>query len=153
MAKVAIQQIIDAGFSSAQFGTPADWDVPATGYLARLIDDAAVWVAAKVGQPAYDAAVSGVALLRLTRAELCAAKAELWRRRAAFLDANAQSALDGANGEYLNRREYLSHANHADACAQFWVDEFTSQGQAALEGSAVSLGHVVSGPYRPGVLP
>lgn len=151
MAKVAIQQIIDAGFSSTQFGTPADWDTPSTGYLARVIDEAALWAAAKVGQSAYDAAVDGVAKLRLARAELCYVKAELWRRRAAFLDSNAQSALDGGNGEYLNRREFLAHAEQADACAAFWIDEFTSAGNgAALAGSGATLGYVATGPYRVG---
>lgn len=144
MAKIAIQDITDAGFRPEQFGTPGDFAVAGTGYLARLIDDAAMWCSGAVGDAAY-AAATGIGALRLKKAELCYCKAELWRRRAAFLDANAMSAL----GEAVSRERlaYLKHADEAQAGAVFWIDEFKTAGQADRLGGGLTMGHVESGPY------
>lgn len=145
MAKVAIQDVLDAGFRKEQFGTPADFETASTGYLARVIADAEVWSRSAVGDSAYDAATGGSpGEFRLKRAELCFVKAELWRRRAAFLDSNAQSALEGGNGTYLERREFKVHAEQADICAQYWLTQFLTGGTAAAAGSGVAMGHVES---------
>lgn len=148
MAKIEIQDVLDVGFRKEQFGTPADFETPETGYLARLIDYAAIWVSGMVGATAYNAAASGsIEELRLARAELCYVKAELWRRRAAFLDANAFSALEGNASAAAERTSYLKHAAEADHCAQYNVDVFNNGGDVSAADGGVSLGHVESGPF------
>ena len=149
MPKVTIQDVTDAGFKAAQFGTPADFLTPTTGYLARAIAEAAIWMAGRVGQAAYDATLAGTAQVqRLKRAELCWVKAELWTRRAAFLDANAFTALEGNPSAAAERRSYLEHAATALECALNNVDLFLTGGDAAAPGSGATIGHVESGPYR-----
>ena len=154
MPKVTIQDVTDAGFKAAQSGTPADFLTPSTGYLARVIDEAAVWVADRVGADAYAAALAGTAQFqRLKRAELCWVKAELWSRRAAFLDANAFTALEGNPSAAAERRSYLEHAVTAQECALNNVDLFLTGGDAAAPGSGATIGHVESGPYRTAIDP
>jgi hypothetical protein len=151
MAKATIQQIKDAGFRAEQFGTPPDWETADTGYLARLLADAATWAKAQVGATAYDGAAEGsIEELRLKQAELCFCKAELLRRRAVFLDGNAFSALEGNPSAARERESYLNQAESADACAQFHVDLFTNDGDPAASGSGVSLGAAETGPYARG---
>lgn len=150
MAKVTIQMVTDAGFRAEQFGTPADYTTEATGYLARVIADASAYVQGEVGAAAYDAVADGtVDELRLRRAELAMVKAELWRRRAAFLDSNANSSLEGvSNGIYLERREFLKHADEAEAMAATWLGQFRSGGLAPAVGSGAAMGHTETGPFR-----
>lgn len=147
MAKATIQQVLNCGFRAEQFGTPADFETATTGYLAQLIADASVMVAAAVGAAAYAAAVApSIGELRLRNAELCACKAELWKRRAAFLDHNAMASL----GEAVSREReaYLKHAAEAFDCYRFWVAEFTTDGQADQDaGSGVTTGYAETGPY------
>lgn len=149
MPKATVQQLIDAGFRSEQFGTPDDF-AAADGYLARVIAEASGIVRLNVGGGLYDDTLDQQAAswLRLQRAELCAAKAELWTRRAAFIDSNASQGLDPA-AAHLNRREYLLHAKDAQACAAYWIDVFLSggegPGEAPVTDSAGSV--VVSGPF------
>jgi hypothetical protein len=156
MAKATIQDITDAGFRAEQFGTPADWTTSGTGYLARLLTQAQTWVKGMVGADPYAAAASGsIAELRLRQAELCYAKAELWRRRAAFLDSNAFSAIEGNPSAARERESYLKQADSSDACAQFHIDLFNNDGDVAASGSGVALGSAETGPYATasGVLP
>jgi hypothetical protein len=151
MPKATIQDVTDAGFRAEQFGTPADWATPATGYVARVLADAAVWVTDRVGATAYAAATAEAQpaqFLRLKRAELCAAKAELWRRRAAFLDANAFRALEGNPSAAAERTSYLAHAQAAEECMLNNLDLFLTGGDATALGSGASIGHVESGPFR-----
>lgn len=148
MAKVTVQDVTDAGFRPEQFGTPSDFADATTGYVARIIVDAAIWVQAQVGASVYTAAAGGsIDELRLKRAELCYVKAELWRRRAAFLDSNAQSSLEGGSGVYLERREFLQHAKDADNCAQFNVDVINNGGDVSASEGGISLGHAETGPF------
>lgn len=147
MPKATIQDVTDAGFRAEQFGTPADWPTAGTGYVARVLADAATWVADRVGQDAYDAATSGAQALRLKRAELCWTKAELWRRRAAFLDANAFRALEGNPSAAAERTSYLKHAEEAETCALNNVDLFQSGGDSAALGSGAAVGYVETGPF------
>ena len=146
MAKVAIQDVTDAGFKPAQFGTPADWSTATTGYLARLIAEAEIYVSDRVGASDY-AAATGAQLLRLKRAELCFVKAELWRRRAAFLDANAFTAKEGNPSAASERRSYLEHAMQAEECLLSNIDLFISGGDSAALGSGASIGAVETGPF------
>lgn len=143
MSKASAQDLIDAGFRAAQFGTPADFSV----YLAPLLADATVWVTDAIGSATYAAANDGIVALRIKRAEICYVKAELWRRRASFIDGNAQSALEGSAGMYLDRREYLAHATEADACAQFNVDLINNGGDTQAIGSGVAMGYAETGPF------
>ena len=147
MPKVTVQDVKDAGFRKEQFGTPEDWETADTGYVARVIADAATTVTDRVGQAAYDAA-TGAQALRLKRAELCWVKHELWNRRAAFLDANAVRALEGNPSAASERKSYLEHAAAALECALNNTDQFISNGDAAALGSGASFGHVETGPYR-----
>ena len=147
MPKATIQNVIDAGFRTAQFGTPADWSVAGSGYLARVLADAATTVEDRVGSAAYAAATSGAQFLRLARAELCWTKAELWRRRAAFLDSNAFTAKEGNPSAAAERASYLKHAEAAEACYLSNIDLFETGGDATALGSGASLGYVESGPF------
>lgn len=152
MPKVTIQDVTDAGFRAEQFGTPADWDtatLPAVSYLDRIIADAATYVADRVGADAY-AAAAGAQALRLKRAELCWVKAELWRRRAAFLDSNAFSALEGNPSASTERKSYEAQALSAEECVLNNIDLFLSGGDSTALGSGAAMGHVESGPFRTG---
>lgn len=148
MAKVEPQQLMDAGFREEQFGTPANFTV----YLQDVIDDAAAVVRMNVGRAAYDAVTddSSADYIRLRNAERCAAKAELWMRRAAFVDSNAAQGMD--NTAYLNRREYLNHASNAQACAAQWIDKFLMGGDGIRDEPATDMagGVVVTGQFMGG---
>ena len=149
MPKVTIQDVTDAGFRAEQFGTPADWSTataPALSYVDRIIADAAVFIEDKVGATAY-AAATGAQALRLKRAELCWVKAELWRRRAAFLDSNAFSSLEGNPSAASERTSYLKHASDADDCVLHQLDLFQSGGDSTALGSGASVGFVESGQF------
>lgn len=141
MAKTTAAAIIAAGFAAEQFGADAVADFDA--YLAPLIADAGTWAESAVGAAGYAAATSGIALLRLERAELCYCKAELWRRRAAVLDSNASGALQ--EGQYLERREYLAHAREAAECADDWLSQAVNDG--AHTGSGAGMVFAESGPF------
>lgn len=146
MPKVVIQDVTDAGFRAEQFGTPADWATAGAGYVARVIADAETFVADRVGTAAY-AAATGAQLLRLKRAELCWVKHELWTRRAAFLDANAFSALEGNPSASTERKSYLEHASASMDCVLNNLDLFQSGGDATALGSGASVGFVESGQF------
>lgn len=151
MPKVTIQDVTDAGFNAKQFGTPADWAATGTGYVARVITEAAVLVEDRVGAAAYAAATKEsqpAQFQRLRRAELCAVKAELWRRRAAFLDANAFSALEGNPSASTERKSYLQHAEDAEGCMLSNIDLFLSGGDVTALGSGARIGVVETGPFR-----
>ena len=145
MAKVEPQQLQDAGFREAQFGTPDDF----TAYLNNVIADAEALVRLNVGRAAYDAVTDAASVdyTRLSNAVRCAAKAELWMRRAAFIDSNAVQGMD--NTAYLNRREYLQHAANEQACTAHWIDQFLLGGDGVRDQPATDYagGVVVSGQF------
>lgn len=143
MAKVTVQQLEDAGFRAGQFGTPSDWQQATSGYLARVIAAAEAWLKAEVGEAAY-ATTTGLVGYALAQAELCWARAELWRRRAAFLDANAFSAMESSAAS--ERRTYMAQADDAMACALDWLASARA-GVSTAAGSSVSLAFVETGPY------
>lgn len=142
MGKAAAQNLTDAGFRAEQFGTPADF----AAYVGAILADASTWASAAVGTTTY-ANATGLAELNLKRAEIAFAKAELWRRRAAFIDANAESSLETANVAYLNRREYLAHATAADDEAQRYIDLVLSGGDVTALGGGVAMGYAETGPF------
>ncbi len=143
MPKVTVQEVKDAGFRAEQFGTPASFDL----YLETIIADAGTWSSDQVGAAVYAATTSGIGLLRLRRAELCFVKAQLWRNRMAFLDGNAQSSLEGNASAANERKTYEQHAADADLCADYWLLQFTTNGNAPAAGSGAVMGHITTGPF------
>jgi hypothetical protein len=143
-AKVSIQDIRDAGFRPEQFGSPlgseADgWDTPG-GYLERLITRAEAWARGRYGA-GYDAVPAGSPTEEhLRAAELCWSSAQLWRRRAAYIDSNAASALE--NLIYRDRLAFEEQAANAMQCADeamaLAIDPTTPAGTAAVLVSAIS---------------
>lgn len=145
MGKVTIAQITDEGFRVEQFGTPADWATADTGYLARLIADAALWVGRKIDSTTY-AAAGGSLLYAIRMAELCYCKSKLWGRRAAFLDANAFMALQ--SGAAPERKQYSDQAASAWECALDWLATAEVGGDVdSYAGSGGSLVSSESGPF------
>lgn len=145
MGKVTIAQVTDDGFRAEQFGTPADWATADTGYLARLIADAVLWVQRKIDSTTYTAA-AGSLLYALRMAELCYCRTQLWKRRAAFLDANAFTALE--QGAAPERKQYLEQADQAWQCALDWLASAEAGGaDDAYVGTGAVLVSNESGPY------
>lgn len=155
MAQVTPQDISDAGFRREQFGTPADWDVPMgqpghPGYLQRLIARAELWARGRFGADAYGTLVAGtVTAERMRAAELCWVSAQLWKRRAAFIDSNAVSALE--NMAYLDRREFEAQAVRAMECAEAAIVDAGAPPLSTGAGG-VALAHVVTGTFGAGVV-
>jgi hypothetical protein len=149
MPKITISDITDSGFRAEQFPPAADFLTPATGYLARVITLTEATARTRVGNTAYDATTvtSSVAYYRLHRAELNLAKAELWRRRAAFVDGNASHASE--QSPERNRAEYFKHASECDALADAAIAEFIADGDGPATGlmADFSLGVVESGRF------
>lgn len=141
-AKVSIQDIEDGGFRAEQFGTPLDWSEAGTGYLARVIERASAWARGRLGTAAYDAA-DAVTGEHIRSAELCWVRAELWKRRAAFIDSNAASALD--NLVHADRREFEAQAARAMECAEDNIA--LALGDGSVAGSALAFVSVETGPY------
>lgn len=114
MSKATIQNVQDEGFRAEQFGGEAAFDFDA--FLTALVGEAGRWAQAKVGATLYAATTAdSYAFDCLARAETCFAASRLWKRRAGFHDSSAQVGREG--GQYLERREYLAHADAAMNCA------------------------------------
>lgn len=147
-AKASIQDITDAGFRAAQFGTPADWEAEPDGYLDRLLARAEVWSrGAFTGN--YDATTQvahPTAFERLRSAELCWCSAQLWKRRAAFIDANAVSSLE--NLAYRDREEFEKQAERAWQCA---LDKMAEANGDIATGTGAALVGAETGPWPQGV--
>ncbi len=143
-AKASIQDIIDAGFMPAQFGTPSDWLTAETGYLARLLARAERWSRGRYGSAGYDGVAPSSTIFEYLRsAEICWVSAQLWKARAAFIDSNAASSREGM--AYLDRREYEASAARALECADENVA--LALDGAAVPGTGASLTHVETGPF------
>lgn len=145
-AKATILDITDAGFRQAQFGTPDDrendsWAEP-DGYLDRLLARASAWAIGRFGARYVDVVVPMPEFEQLRSAELCWVSAQLWKRRAGFVDSNAVASRDDMN--YLNRREYEAQADRAMECAEAHMCLALGD---RTQGSAVAMTHVVSGPF------
>lgn len=86
MAKATTQDIEAIGFTATQFGDPADWS-DVSGYLDALLTAAALEVREAIGASTYDGAGSGsFTEHRIIEAEKYLVAAELWRRRAVFIE-------------------------------------------------------------------
>lgn len=147
-AKVTQQDIDDAGFRPAQFGTPTDWATNTTGYIARLLARAEVWARGRFGDAAYTALAANTTVYeRVRAAELCWVSGHLWKRRAGFIDSNAASSMESL--AYLDRREFEAQATRSFDCA----DEnmaLAIGGEDASPGYGAGLAGVESGPYARG---
>lgn len=145
MGKVTVAQIIDDGFRAEQFGTPADFVTAESGYLARLIADAVLWVQRKIAPAVYTAAADSQ-LYAIRMAELCYCRSQLWKRRAAFLDSNAFSNTQ--SGAAPERKQYLDQSNDAWQCALDWLATAEAGGaDDAFSGVGAVLVSAESGPY------
>jgi hypothetical protein len=150
MSKATHQDIVDAGFRPEQFGKPADWSTATVGYVARLLAQCSRVAAQRIGEALYASiAADTLANDYLAKAEKYLAIEELWRRRAAFIDGAATVGNNG--GQYLERREYLAHADSAKVAAdQALADVQSLFGiEPDIPGSAVSVSVVEHGLYPP----
>lgn len=140
MAKAAAADLIAMGFAAAQFGKPPDF-AAGGGYLEDVIDGAAAEVIEAVGQTVYDAA-SGVVLARLAKAEKYLAAAELWTRRAAFLDADQSISRDD-NAIAAQQASFLKLAERATTQAEWSLTQVSGVSMDGGFGQDV----VESGPF------
>ena len=148
MPKAIIQNLKDEGFRAEQFGAETGFDFDA--FLTTLTAEAGRWAESKVGATLYAATVAdSFAFDCLVRAETCHAAARLWKRRAGFVDSNAQ--LGRESPLYLERREYLAHAAAAMDCANgALADALRDLGlDASVLGDvpAMASGYIETGRY------
>lgn len=147
-AKVTIADLKNTGFRKEQFGFSSD----AAGFdtvLTSIVDEVGRWAAARVGGTAYAAASTGpsVEFDRLKYAEQYKAQAELWRRRAVFLDTNATQGLDLSAA--AERRECYLSAERCDALAAEWLELAVTGDPAAVPGSGLAVGLTETGMFAP----
>src|SRR5690606_1921985 len=114
-----------------------------TAYISRLLARVELWAKGRFGE-GYDTVPStSPQHEHLRAAELCWASAQLWKRRAAFIDSNAASSLERM--AYLDRREFEDQAARAMACAEEHMALAIDPGTPAGTGGALT--HVVTGPW------
>lgn len=146
MAKATTNDIEARGFKPGGFGAPADW----SAYLTELLDAAGNWAAYKLGATAYAAATSpGYAFDMIVTAECCHASMHLWKRRIAFLDANAN--IENGQSDSARMRTYRDQADQAEQCAIAALDQAADAlgvtRPSAADQGAFSIGHVETGRY------
>lgn len=142
MSIATTQQLKDYGFKAEQFGSPADFDV----YLQDILTAAATWASPEVGSSVYSAAESagsGTNWEAIGKAEKYKAIAELWRRRAAFIDGSATQA-EGDPTPVLIARYEKSAKDYEDLARQQLA---RVSGDDPTSGSGVAIGHVQTGPF------
>lgn len=145
--KSTTADLLDEGFAPAQFGQTDDGF---SAYLLKVLQSAGLWVEQKCGAPVYAAMVSG------GYAEDCAKRAEvaycctvLFRRRYAFVDANAVSGLNKDQSMLLAELR----KKEADALqdANYWLGEaMRASGvddSGLYDGTGLSSGTVETGRY------
>lgn len=142
--KASYQDIDDAGFRAGQFGTPADWDTPDTGYVARVLARSERWSRGRYGASYDDVPADTLTGERLRGAEICHAMALLWRARAAFVDSNAASSREQL--AYMDRREYEASATRLMDCAEEQM-ALALGGEDAPAGTGAALSWAESGPF------
>lgn len=149
-AKATIQDVLNEGFQSIMFGSPADFAATG-GVIDTLLMRASNWAASKVGTANYTATIDpSYAFDCLVRAETAYASQALWIRRTGFLDASVTVGLDAMNKAALLSQARKS-ADAAEADATFWIGEAQRAlgvgVQADLYGTGVSSGRVETGQY------
>jgi hypothetical protein len=154
--KATVQDLLDEGFATADFGSPEDFALADTGYLARALALAGRWVAARVTQAFYDAAQANTfACDQMARAEVHYASALLWNRRSKFLDAQAGAGLQNDQYKVLQYLGTLASNALAAAIAEAAEAIRASGGDASqsFPGSALSSGTLETGRYSPAFAP
>jgi hypothetical protein len=147
MPKATIQNVKDEGFRTEQFGgIGATFDA----YLTPIVDEAGRWTEASLGASLYAAQTNpSRAFDLLKRAEVCYASATLWKRRAAFIDSGATHNMQAP--QYLERREYLAHAQAAMDCATSSLSQvmgLLGVSTGALDGvPAFATGYIETGRF------
>ncbi len=136
MAYATLSQMQELGFDASQFGSPADW-ADANGYLQRVLDLAAAQVQ-QLDPSGYAGADSSTQPV-WQQAELQAAAAELWMRRAARADASAVTALTGEG----DRGFYVQQARR---CEQRML-ELIAAVASTPAGAGISHGHIETGRF------
>lgn len=151
MPKATVQDIKNDGWRSPQFGGGFADDAAFDAYLASVLAEAGNWASAAVGPAVYAALAAGWTHDCIKRAELYHVAATLWKRRAVFADSAGTTSLQ--QGQYLERREYLTHAQQAMDCARAALgDALRALGIPAdvlSDAPAMSIGHVETGPWPP----
>jgi hypothetical protein len=148
--KASVQDMKDEGFTASQFGSPADFDTATTGYLAKVLKSAGLWVEQKMGVATYAALPVGSYAEDCARqAEVGYATAELYRRRYTFVESNASSAL--AKDQAMVLTELRRRAAEALQTALYWLGEgMRASGVddgAVYDGSGLASGVVETGRY------
>lgn len=149
-SKATVADLQDEGFVDAQFGVPADFATPTTGYLARVLTSAGLWVEQKCGAAVYAAMPSGSYAEDCARkAEVQYASAELFRRRYSFVEGSAASASNKDQSMVL--AELRKKAAEALQDATYWLGEACRAAgvdDAPLyDGSGLASGIVETGRY------
>lgn len=150
MGKATVTDVVNDGWSAANFGSPTDWLTATTGYVALALAEAVTWCAERYGvsEAAYDAiSATGAIGRHLKRAELLFVAHLFWRRRARFVDSGA--TLQFVENKYLTVREYNSLSDQALVDAEQAISDalVANGGEAETPGSGVSVGHVETGRY------
>lgn len=149
--KATIADLQDEGFTAAQFGMPADF-ATSTGYLARVLKSASLWVEQKCGAAVYAAMVDGsYAEDSARQAEVQYAAMVLYRRRYAYYESNAAS---GSNkDEAMVLAELRRQAEAALQNALYWLGEALRASNVddsgLYDGSGMAAGTVETGRYPP----
>lgn len=148
--KASVQDLKDEGFNASQFGSPADFDTATTGYLAKVLKSAGLWVEQKMGVATYASLPAGSYAEDCARqAEVGYATAELYHRRYTFVESNASSAL--AKDQAMVLTELRRRAAEALQTALYWLGEgMRASGVddgAVYDGSGLASGVVETGRY------
>lgn len=150
MGKASITDVVNDGWSSDGFGSPADWTTATTGYIALALADAAIWCADRFGvdATAYNAIVATTAVgVLLKRAELLYVSHLFWRRRARYYDSAATVQM--VENKYLTVREYNALSEQALIDAEQAIsDALAANGEEAdTPGSGLAVGYVQGGAF------
>lgn len=150
--KATIADLQDEGFTASQFGMPADFDTPASGYLARVLKSASLWVEQKCGATVYGTMPAGsYAEDSARQAEVQYSSMVLFRRRYAYYESNAAS---GSNkDEAMVLAELRRKAEAALQNALYWLGEaLRASGvddSTLFDGTGLAAGVVETGRYPP----
>jgi hypothetical protein len=148
--KASIADLQDEGFTATQFGGPADFATPATGYLARVLKSASLWVEQKCGPVVYAAMPTGsYAEDSARQAEVQYASMVLFRRRYAYYESNAVSGNN--KDEAMVLAELRRKEDGALQSALYWLGEALRASDVddsnLYDGSGLSAGVVETGRY------
>jgi hypothetical protein len=150
VGKATITDVTDEGFTPQAFGMPPNWLTASTGYIATILARASNWASQQITPTNYTAAVTGnYSFDCLVLAEVRYATDILWTRRAAFLDGNANMAMDGQLKAQLIAQAY-ANAKEARQDRDYWITEAQrafGMDPTLICGTGVSSGYIETGPY------